>query len=219
MAKGILGRKIGMTQVFDKQGILIPITIVDVSDNVVLQQNSVEKNGYLSTQLGFSSKREKLSTKPALGHFNNAKTSPKRFVKEIRFLPCIKNELSELVLGTCLKTNLFQSGDIIDVIGISKGKGFSGSIKRHNQSEGPKSHGSRYHRRPGSMGPIKGKIKGKKLPGQMGHKTVTLQNLKINSIDHEQELFLIKGSIPGPKKGFVIIKTAIKKVIKENQNA
>lgn len=208
-----------MTQIFNEKGFLIPITVVDVSDNVVLQQKNIEKDGYSSTQLGFSSKREKLSTKPSLGHFKNAKTSPKRFIKEICFQNTIENELSSLQLGTILSINLFKKGDIVDVTGVSKGKGFAGSIKRHNQSRGPESHGSRYHRRPGSMGPIKGKLKGKKLPGQMGFKTSTVQNLEIVSVDDKQEIFLIKGSIPGPKKGFLLIKTAIKTIAKEKNDA
>ncbi|QTX02777.1 50S ribosomal protein L3 [Candidatus Phytoplasma luffae] len=215
MAKGILGRKIGITQIFDEKGILTPVTVVDVSDNIVLQQKTIEKDGYQSTQLGFGSKTKKTTTKPLLGHFNKTKTEPKYFIREISFLPNEINELSQLSEGTKLDINLFDTKEIIDVIGISKGKGFAGSIKRHNQSRGPESHGSRYHRRPGSMGPIKGNITGKKLPGQMGHKQVTLQNLTLYSIDSEKKLFLIKGNIPGPKKGFLIIKSAVKKNNKE----
>ncbi|WP_017193307.1 50S ribosomal protein L3 [Vaccinium witches'-broom phytoplasma] len=219
MAKGILGRKLGMTQIFDEQGFVIPVTVVDVSDNVVLQQKTIEKDGYQATQLGFASKKEKLSTKPLIGHFGKARTTPKYFVRELSFLPDFKNELASLEVGQTLTQDIFQTGEIVDVVGISKGKGFAGSIKRHNQSRGPESHGSRYHRRPGSMGPIKGNIKGKKLPGHMGCETVTVQNLKIVSVVSDKKLFLIKGNVPGPKKGFLIVKTAVKKMTRENPNA
>ncbi|MEZ0180037.1 50S ribosomal protein L3 ['Camptotheca acuminata' phytoplasma] len=215
MSKGILGQKIGITQIFDDKGFLIPVTVVDVSDNVVLQQKTIEKDGYQATQLGFKSKKAKLTTKPLLGHFNKSKTEPKYFVREISFLSDEVNELKDLKEGTVLDNNLFSEKEIIDVIGISKGKGFAGSIKRHNQSRGPESHGSRYHRRPGSMGPIKGNITGKKLPGRMGHQRVTIQNLTIHSVDAEKKILLIKGNVPGPKKSFVIIKSAVKKVNKE----
>ncbi|MDV3167838.1 MAG: 50S ribosomal protein L3 [Candidatus Phytoplasma stylosanthis] len=215
MAKGILGQKVGITQIFDDKGILIPITIVDVSENVVLQQKTFEKDGYQSTQLGFGSKKEKITTKPLLGHFLRTKTKPKRFIREISFSSDEINELKNLSEGDIVNINLFKAKEIIDVTGISKGKGFSGSIKRHNQSRGPESHGSRYHRRPGSMGPIKGNITGKKLPGQMGHKKITLQNLILYSVDSEKKIFLIKGSIPGPKKSFVIIKSAVKKITRK----
>ncbi|MGI3136226.1 MAG: 50S ribosomal protein L3 [Candidatus Phytoplasma vitis] len=211
MAKGILGKKIGMTQVFTEEGFLIPVTVVDVSNNVVLQQKNLEKDGYQATQLGFDSKKEKLMKKPLLGHFKKNKIEPKYFVREISFGSNIVNELSDLPEGTILEKNLFSSKEIIDVTGINKAKGFSGSIKRHNQSRGPESHGSRYHRRPGSMGPIKGNITGKKLPGQLGHEQVTLQNLTLYSVDSDKGIFLIKGSIPGPNKSFVIIKSAVKK--------
>lgn len=154
-----------------------------------------------------------------LGHFKKAATTPKRFIQEIKFKKEAISLLSDLAVGDKITSNLFQVDDFIDVTGTSKGKGFQGSVKRHNQSRGPETHGSRYHRRPGSMGPIKGKIKGKKLPGQMGHKTVTIQNLVIVSIDHDKSLFLIKGNVPGPNKGFVMIKSAVKKLTKEQMHA
>lgn len=215
MAKGILGKKLGMTQIFNEKGVSIPVTVVDVCDNVVLQQKTVEKDGYQSTQLGFCSKKDKLTTKPLLGHFNKVNSEPKYFIKEISFASNEINELKDLKEGQSLDINLFAPKEIIDVTGISKGKGFSGSIKRHNQSRGPESHGSRYHRRPGSMGPIKGNITGKKLPGQLGHEQVTLQNLKLYNVDSDKKLFLIEGSIPGPKKSFLVIKSAVKKNYKE----
>ncbi|WP_341266596.1 50S ribosomal protein L3 [Candidatus Phytoplasma fraxini] len=215
MAKGILGKKLGMTQILTEKGFFIPITVVDISGNVVLQQKTIEKDGYQATQLGFDSKKEKLTNKPLKGHFNKSNTEPKYFVREISFASHENNELKDLQEGTVLDNNFFVSKEIIDVIGISKGKGFSGSIQRHNQSRGPESHGSRYHRRPGSMGPIKGNITGKKLPGQLGNEQVTIQNLTLYDVDIEKGLFLIHGSIPGNKKSFVVIKSAVKKNDKE----
>jgi large subunit ribosomal protein L3 len=211
MAKGILGRKLGMTQIFDENGVLVPVTVVDVADNVVLQQKTVETDGYVATQVGFETKREKLSNKPEQGHVKKANTAPKRFIKEIRF-EGLDNDLANLAVGDLVKTDLFNVGEMIDVTGTSKGKGFEGTIKRHNQHRGPMTHGSRYHRGPGSIGPMKGKYKGKKLPGQMGHETVTIQNLKVAGVDVENQVLLISGSVPGPNKGLVVVKTAIKSV-------
>ncbi|MFA6692745.1 MAG: 50S ribosomal protein L3 [Acholeplasmataceae bacterium] len=210
MAKGILGRKLGMTQIFDENGLLVPVTVIDVADNVVLQQKTVETDGYAATQVGFESKRENLSNKPEQGHVKKANTAPKRFIKEIRFKEELKNELADLAVGELVNTDLFKVGEEIDVTGTSKGKGFAGSIKRHNQSRGPMTHGSRYHRGPGSMGPIKGKLKGKNLPGHMGAEQVTIQNLTVAGVDVENQLLLVSGSVPGPRKGLVIVKTAIK---------
>lgn len=212
MAIGILGRKLGMTQVFDENGTLIPVTVVDVESNVVLQQKTVEVDGYVATQIGFADKREKVSSKPEIGHVKKANTAPKRFVKEIRFTNGIENELTKLALGDVVKEDVFQAGDVVDVTGTSKGHGFEGSIKRHNQSRGPMTHGSRYHRGPGSMGPIKGNMKGKNLPGHMGTEQVTVQNLKVVHVDTENHLLLISGSVPGPVKGYVTVRTAIKSV-------
>ena len=210
MAKGILGRKLGMTQIFDENGAIIPVTVIDVADNVVLQQKTVETDGYVATQVGFETKRDKLSNKPEQGHVKKANTAPKRFIREIRFNEELKNELVDLAVGELVKNELFTQGEEVDVTGTSKGKGFEGSIKRHGQTRGPMTHGSRYHRRPGSMGAIKGKLKGKKLPGHMGHETVTIQNLRVAAVDVENQLLLISGSVPGPNKGLVIVKTAIK---------
>ncbi|AUD64335.1 50S ribosomal protein L3 [Tenericutes bacterium MZ-XQ] len=210
MAKGILGRKLGMTQIFDENGVLVPVSVIDVADNVVLQQKTVETDGYVATQIGFETKRDKLSNKPEQGHVKKANTAPKRFVREIRFNEELKNELLDLAVGDLVKTELFEVGETVDVTGTSKGKGFAGSIKRHNQHRGPMTHGSRYHRGPGSMGPIKGNMKGKNLPGHMGHERVTIQNLKVVGVDVENQLLLISGSVPGPKKGLVIVRTAVK---------
>lgn len=210
MAKGILGKKIGMTQIFNEHGVLIPVTVIEVANNVVLQQKTVETDGYVATQLGFDDKRESLSNKPEMGHMAKANTKPKRFVREIRFLG--DNDLSNLSVGDVVSSDIFAIGDYVDVTGISKGKGFQGAIKRHNQRKGPMTHGSRYHRGPGSMGPIKGNLKGKNLPGQMGDEQVTIQNLKVVGVDTEHQVLLISGSVPGPRKGFVVVKSAVKKI-------
>lgn len=211
MAKGILGRKLGMTQIFNENGHLVPVTVIDVAQNVVLQQKTVETDGYVATQIGFEDKREKLSNKPEQGHVAKADTAPKRFIKEIRFNETL-NELADLAVGTVVSGDIFKAGEVIDVTGTSKGKGFEGTIKRHNQSRGPMTHGSRYHRGPGSMGAIKGNMKGKNLPGHMGHEQVTVQNLSVVAFDSEREVLLVSGSVPGPNKGLVVIRTAIKSV-------
>lgn len=208
MNKGILGRKVGMTQIF-KEGVLIPVTVLDVSDNVVLQQKTMQKDGYTATQLGFETKRAKLANKPSKGHVAKAKTAPKRFIKELRFKE--DSEMSGLEVGSEVKASVFSEGDYVDVTATSKGKGFQGAIKRHNQHTGPNTHGSRHHRRPGSVGAIKDNPKGKKMPGHMGCENVTIQNLKIVSVDLNNNVLLISGSIPGPKKGLVMVKSAIKK--------
>ena len=212
MATGILGKKLGMTQVFSEDGQLIPVTVVDVSNNVVLQQKSLEVDGYVATQIGYENIREKVSNKPQIGHTNKANTAPKRFVREIRFDNGNDNELSSLAVGESVKEEIFSAGTYVDITGTSKGKGFAGSIKRHNQSRGPMAHGSRYHRGPGSMGPIKGNMKGKNLPGHMGAEKVTIQNLKVVDVDNENHLLLISGSVPGHKNGYLVIRSAIKHV-------
>ena len=211
MAKGILGRKLGMTQIFVAAGNLIPVTIVDCSENVVLQQKTVENDGYVAVQVGCTNKREKLANKPELGHVGKANTAPKRFIREFRFSEALGNELLSYNVGQEIKVDIFSAGDVIDVTGTSKGKGFAGTIKRYNHARLRMSHGvSACHRTVGSMGAIKGNLKGKKLPGHMGHVTVTLQNLTIAKVDSERELILVRGNVPGPKKGFVMIKTAVK---------
>ena len=207
MTKGILGRKIGMTQVFAENGDLIPVTVVEAAQNVVLQKKSVETDGYEAVQIGFEDKREKLSNKPEKGHVAKANTAPKRFVRELREV-----SLAEYEVGQEVKVDVFAEGDIVDVTGISKGKGFQGSIKRHGQSRGPMAHGSRYHRRPGSMGPVAPNrvFKGKALPGRMGGEQVTVQNLEIVKVDVERNLLLIKGNVPGAKKALLKVKSAVK---------
>ena len=211
MAKGILGRKLGMTQIFDAAGNLVPVTIVDCSENVVLQQKTVENDGYVAVQVGCYNKKESLANKPEQGHVAKANTAPTRFIREFRCSEAQGNELLSYNVGQEIKVDIFAAGDVIDVTGTSKGKGFAGTIKRYNHARLRMSHGvSACHRTVGSMGAIKGNLKGKKLPGHMGHVTVTLQNLTIAKVDSERELILVRGNVPGPKKGFVVIKTAVK---------
>ncbi|MGV4323187.1 50S ribosomal protein L3 [Bacillus mojavensis] len=207
MTKGILGRKIGMTQVFAENGDLIPVTVIEAAPNVVLQKKSAENDGYEAIQLGFDDKREKLSNKPEKGHVAKAETAPKRFVKELRGV-----EMDAYEVGQEVKVEIFSAGEIVDVTGVSKGKGFQGAIKRHGQSRGPMSHGSRYHRRPGSMGPVDPNrvFKGKLLPGRMGGEQITVQNLEVVKVDAERNLLLIKGNVPGPKKTLITVKSAVK---------
>lgn len=206
--KGILGRKLGMTQVFSKDGKLIPVTVVEVEPNVVTQIKTKETDGYEAIQLGFDTKREKLSNKALNGHLAKANTAPKRFLKEIRGV-----DVSKYELGQELNCQVFEEGQMVDVTGTSKGKGFQGVIKRYNQSRGPMGHGSQYHRGVGSLGTMRPMrvLKGKKLPGHMGNVTVTMQNLEVVAVNKEENVILIKGNVPGPKKSLVIIKSAVKK--------
>jgi len=207
MAKGILGTKVGMTQIFNDEGLLIPVTVVSCEPNVVLQKKTIENDGYEAIQLGFVDKRVKLANKPELGHFAKSNSKPKRYLKEIS-----GQELGNFEVGQEIRVNIFEEGEIVDVTGTSKGKGFQGNIKRHNQHRGPMSHGSHYHRRPGSMGSIDPNHvrKGKNLPGHMGVETVTIQNLEIIKVDLERNILLIKGSVPGPKKGVVVVRRGVK---------
>ncbi|WP_338991998.1 50S ribosomal protein L3 [Spiroplasma endosymbiont of Seladonia tumulorum] len=203
--KGILGRKNGMTQIFATDGRLIPVTVVEVEPNVVLRVLTKEQNGYQALQLAVEDKRISLVSKPDQGQFKKANTTPKRFVKEIR-------NMDGYNPGDIIKADIFTAGEFVDVTGTSKGKGFTGSIKRHNYSRGPMGHGSGYHRGVGSMGAIAPNriLKSKKMPGHMGTEKVTIQNLEVIAIDTEKNALLVKGSIPGPKKQFVVIKEAIK---------
>ena len=205
--KGILGRKIGMTQVFTNSGKLIPVTVISVEPNVVTQIKTKENEGYESIQLGFDTKREKLATKASIGITNKANTTPKRFFKEIRGV-----DVNNYSLGQEIDASIFEAGEVVDVTGTTKGKGYQGVIKRHGQSRGPMGHGSHYHRKPGSMGTMRPMrvFKGKKLPGHMGTLTVTIQNLEIISVDLENNCILVKGNVPGAKDSLVIIKSATK---------
>lgn len=205
--KGILGRKVGMTEKFTKDGKVIPVTVVEVEPNVVFQVKTVETDGYNAIQIAAVDKKEKNATKPEIGHAKKAGVAPKRFLKEIRV-----DNPTEYAIGSTLAADIFEVGEKVDVTGTSKGKGFQGVIKRHGQSRGPETHGSRYHRRPGSMGTMRPMrvMKGKKLAGHMGSETVTIQNLEIIEVCVEDNYILVSGNIPGPKKSLVLIKSAVK---------
>ena len=208
MTKGILGKKVGMTQFFTANGELVPVTVIEATPNVVMQLKTVETDGYEAVQIGYHDQREVLTNKPAKGHAAKAKTAPKRFIREIKDV-----ELGDYEVGQEIKVDLFEAGDIVDVTGTSKGHGFQGVIKRHGQSRGPMTHGSRYHRRPGSMGGASSPsrvFKGKKLAGQMGGDKVTIQNLEVIKVDLEKNVILIKGNVPGSKKSLIQISAAIK---------
>jgi large subunit ribosomal protein L3 len=212
--KGILGKKIGMTQVFATNGKLIPVTVIEVEPNVVTQIKTVEKDGYDAIQLGTVDVKEKNSTKAQIGHAKKANTAPKRFLKELRGV-----NVNDYTLGQTLNADVFKAGEVVDVSGVSKGKGFQGVIKRYNQSRGPMGHGSQYHRGVGSLGTLLPMhvLKGKKLPGHMGNVATTIQNLEVVSVDLENNVILIKGNVPGPKKSLVMIRTSVKKGEKTNE--
>ena len=205
--KGILGRKVGMTEVFTTDGKLIPVTVIEVQSNVVTQIKTADKDGYDAIQLGAFDKKEKSSNNPEKGHAKKANTSPKRFLKEIRGI-----DTSSYTLGQVIEADVFKSGDTVDVTGTSKGKGFQGVIKRWGQSRGPETHGSTYHRRVGSLGTMRPMrvLKGKKLPGHMGNEQITIQNLMVVDVDKENKYILVSGNVPGAKNSFVFIKEAIK---------
>lgn len=210
MSKAILGRKLGMTQIFTEEGKVVPVTVVESGKNVVIQNKTVENDGYNAVQLGFGDVKEYKVTKPLKGHFDKAGVKPVKFIKEMRLA-----DASEYKVGDVIGVDIFAAGELVDVTGTSRGKGFAGTIKRHNFARGPMGHGSKSHREPGSTGAmISGHggrvIKGKKLPGHMGGQKVTVQRLTVVRVDAERNLLLIKGAIPGPKKGFVIVKNTVK---------
>ena len=204
--KGILGRKVGMTSVFTKEGRLLPVTVIEVLPNKVMQIKTVEKDGYNAIQLGAIDKKESRATKAEIGSAKKANTTPKRFLKEIRDFEGSYN------VGDEIAADLFTVGEIVDVTGTTKGKGFAGVIKRHNQSRGPMGHGSHYHRRPGSLGTMLPKrvLKGKKLAGHMGVETVTIQNLEVIEANKNENYILISGNVPGAKNSLILIRTAVK---------
>ena len=214
MMKGILGRKMGMTQVFATNGKLVPVTVVEVEPNIVSQIKTKETDGYDAIQLATVSKKEARSNKPEIGHLKKANATPKRFLRELRGV-----DVSAYSLGQEIKADIFEVGEVVDVTGTSKGKGTQGVIKRWNQSRGPMSHGSQYHRGVGSMGTLLPMrvLPGKKLPGHMGGEQVTVQNLEVIQIDLENNCLLIKGNVPGPKKSLVFVKSAIKNTDKVNE--
>ena len=205
--KGILGRKIGMTEKFTTDGKVIPVTVISVEPNVITQIKTVDTDGYNAVQLGVVDKKEKHATKQEIGHAKKAGVAPKRFLKEIRV-----EDITTYELGSTIKADTFEAGEKVDVTGTSKGKGFAGVIKRHNQSRGPETHGSRYHRRPGSMGTMRPMrvLKGKKLAGHMGSETVTIQNLEIIEVNANDNYILVSGNVPGAKNSLVLIKSAVK---------
>lgn len=207
--KAILGRKVGMTQVFATDGTFIPVTVVEVLPNVVLQKKTMEKDGYEAVQLGYEDKKEKNANKPELGHVKKANTAPKKFIKEVK-----GDEMNAYEVGSEVKVDIFKAGELVDVIGINKGKGFQGSIKRHGYSRGPMGHGSGYHRGIGSIatsGRTNNRIHpGTKMPGHMGNMQTTILNLQVVAVDVEKNAILIKGAIPGPNKGLVTIRSAVK---------
>jgi len=207
VSKGILGKKIGMTQIFTTEGRVVPVTVVEAGPCPVVQKKTVATDGYNAIQIGFSFLRESLSNKPRKGHFQKASLKPMRYVREFRI-----SDVESYEIGQEVKVDLFTVGDRIDVVGTSKGKGFAGMIKRHHASRGPMAHGSKYHRRTGSLG-AKGParvFKGRKLPGRMGGERVTVQNLEVVRIDADKNLILIKGAVPGANKSMLILKPSVK---------
>ena len=209
MMKGLLGRKLGMTQVFTEDGVLIPVTVVEVTPNVVLQKKTVETDGYNAVQLGFEEIKEKRTTKANIGHCKKANTSPKRFIKEVRDCDMDVN------VGDLVNVDIFAAGETVDVIGTSKGKGYNGTIVRNNAHQGPKTHGgSKNIRHQGSLatnGRNNGVVnKGTAMPGQYGGYTTTNQNLEVIKVDAEEGYILVKGNVPGPKRGLVTIHTTVK---------
>ena len=208
MKKAILATKVGMTQIFNEDGVLTPVTVLQAGPCVVTQVKTVENDGYSAVQVGFVDKREKLVNKPLKGHFDKAGVSYKRYMRELKL-----EDAESYALAQEIKADIFAAGDKIDVTAISKGKGFQGAIKRHGQHRGPMAHGSKFHRHAGSNGACSDPskvFKGKKMPGQMGHKKITIQNLEVVRVDADKNLLLVKGAVPGPKKALVTVKETVK---------
>ena len=208
MKKAIIGRKVGMTQIFDEKGNVIPVTVIEAGPCSVVQVKTVETDGYDAVQLGFGSVKENKLNKPEKGHFTKVKVTPVKHLREFRL-----SDVSNVKVGDEIKADVFTAGETVDIQGTTKGKGFQGVIKRHGQSRGPMGHGSMYHRRPGSMGSTStpGRVfKGKKLPGHMGVQTVTIQNLDVVRVDMDKNVLLVKGSVPGPKGAILKIRATVK---------
>lgn len=208
MKKGIIGKKVGMTQIFDEKGNVIPVTAIETEGNIVAQIKTVETDGYQSIQLGYGDVKDKHINKPEAGHFAKAKLPNKKHLREFRL-----DSVENYKVGDEVKVDIFETGEKVDIQGTSKGKGFQGVIKRHGQHRGPMGHGSMYHRRPGSMGATStpGRVfKGKKLPGHMGVETVTIQNLEVVKVDLDKNVILVKGSVPGAKGAVLKIKSSVK---------
>ena len=208
MKKALIGKKVGMTQIFDEKGKVIPVTVIEAGPCVVAQVKTVESDGYNAVQLGFGDVKESKVNTPIIGHFTKSKLILKKHLREFRI-----DDVASVKVGDELKADVFTKGDKVDIQGTSKGKGFQGVIKRHGQSRGPMGHGSMYHRRPGSMGPTStpGRVfKGKKLPGRMGNNTITIQNLEVVSVDLDKNVILVKGSVPGANGAILKIKSSVK---------
>lgn len=208
MKKAILGLKVGMTQIFDKAGKAVPVTVIAANPNIVVQKKTVENDGYSAIQVGFDDKAEKRVTKPVKGHFAKAKVATKRYLREFRL-----EDAAAFEVGQEIKADVFKEGEKVDVSGVSKGKGYAGSIKRHNFHRGPMGHGSKYHRQSGSMGASSDPsrtIPGKKLPGHMGAENTTVQNLEVVRVDLDKNVILIKGAVPGIRGSLVMIKNTVK---------
>ncbi len=207
MRKGILGKKIGMTQIFDAGGRAVPVTVVEAGPCVVIQKKTAATDGYGAVQVGFDPVKENRVNKPLQGHFHKAGTAPFRYIRELRL-----EDNQDYQVGQEIKADIFNAGDRVDVTGISRGKGFAGGIKRHGFHRGPMEHGSKYHRRPGSLaakGPAR-VFKGRRLPGHMGAERVTVLGLEVVNNDPERNILLLKGSVPGPQQGLLLIKNSVK---------
>jgi large subunit ribosomal protein L3 len=207
MPKGILGKKVGMTQIFTDKGLAIPVTVIEAGPCFVVQKKNTANDGYSAIQIGFGEKRERLFTKPLAGHFSKAGIRPLRFLREL-----LVEDPDNYQIGQEIKADIFTQGETVDVVGTSKGKGFTGAIRRHNFHRGPMTHGSKYHRRPGSLG-AKGParvFKGRKLPGHMGTDRVTVQNLEVIRVDADRNLIAVRGAVPGPNGGLILVKPSIK---------
>lgn len=207
--KGIMGKKLGMTQIFGETGELVAVTVIEATPNVVIQKKTVDKEGYDAVQLGFEPIREKLANKPKKGHFEKTGAKPMRFLREFK-----DDSFQELELGSEVKVDIFEEGSFVDITGISKGKGTQGVVKRHGFQRGRETHGSKFHRMPGglSAGTYPGRVfKGKRMEGRMGNEKVTVQNLEIVRVDADKNLLLVKGAVPGARNGMVLVKAALKK--------
>lgn len=206
MAKGLIGKKLGMTQIFQDNGAVVPVTVILAGPNVVTQKKTIETDGYNAVQFGFEDQKEHRINKPEKGHFKRAGVNPKKHLAEFRDFP------EDLKEGDQVTVDLFSEGEMVDIVGVSKGKGFAGTVKRYNFGRGPMTHGSHNHRSPGSIGAVDAArvFKGKKLPGRMGNDRVTIQNLEVIKVDSEKDIILVKGSIPGPKNSIIYIQEAVK---------
>lgn len=207
MGKGLLGKKLGMTQVFSDKGEVVPVTVIQAGPCVVIQKKTEETDGYSAIQIGYSDQSERRTNKPMRGHFSKAGVSPKKVVREVR-----TSDAGDYEVGQVLKADIFAAGDLVDVVGTSKGKGFAGVIKRHHFNRGPMSHGSMYHRRTGSLGATDPArvFKGRKMPGRMGGETVTATGLEVVKVDTDRNVILVKGAVPGPRGGHVLVKSSVK---------